>query len=194
MISRFAACAGLAFPMLFSASVVEAGPCRTVACYEKTNPPVVYRTFRNRVVIEPGLYEIARVPSLYGTRKRRVVLHPGETTWHETPGVYKTVTVTKRVAGGYTWEYRTINGREVRCKVKLPARTVTFDKQVLVKRGHRWAERTAPVYGYVEDRVLLRPYKNIAIHHPPYVRRYAQRAAVQPEGYVWRRVRGSAGY
>lgn len=170
-------------------AMAGSGECRgAVACYQKTSPPVIHRTIKNRYVIEPGLYEVARVPSLYGWRKRRVIVEHGHTVWHETPAVYRTVTVTKKVRGGYRWETRIINGRETLCKVKLPPKVVTFEKKVLVKRGRRWAERTAPVYAWEEDRVLLRPYKNIAIHTPPYVRRTRERAAIQPEGYVWRKI------
>ncbi len=186
--------AGVAALVTFGATGADAGPCGAVACYEKTGPSLVHRTFRNRYVIEPGLYEVARTPSIYGLRQRRILVEPGETIWHETPAVYKTVTVTKRVAGGYTWEYRTINGREVRCKVKLPVRTVTFEKKVRIVVGKRWAERSTPVYGWAEDRVLLKSYKNIAAYTPPYARWTRERAIVQPEGYVWRRVRTPAGY
>lgn len=186
--------AGVAAIVTLSGGEANAGPCGAVACYEKGRPSVVHRTFRNRYIIEPGLYEVARTPSVYGLRRRRVLVEPGHTVWHETPAVYKTVTVTKRVAGGYTWEYRNINGRDVRCKVKLPARVVTFEKHVRIKGGKRWAERSAPVYAWAEDRILMKPYKNIAVYTPPYARWTRERAVVQPEGYVWRRVRVPAGY
>ncbi len=199
MSSNFRACltammAGVAALAGIGLTSADAGPCGAVACYEKTRPSVVHRTYRSRHIVEPGLYEIARTPSIYGMRRRRVLIEPGHTTWHETPAVYRTVTVTKRVSGGYKWEYRTIKGRQVKCKIKLPARTVTFDKKVRVRGGKRWAERSAPVYGWAEDRILLKPYKNIAVHTPPYARWTRERAIVQPEGYVWRRVRTPAGY
>ncbi len=159
-----------------------------VACYQKEPAPVIHRTLQRRHVIEPGLYEVARVPSLYGWRKRRVVIEPGHIVWHETPPVYRTVTVTKRVSGGYRWEKTLVNGRETLCKVKLPPRTVTVERKVLVSKGRRWAERTAPVYAWSEERVLLRPYKNIAIYTPSHVLITRERVAIQPEGYVWRKI------
>jgi len=176
---------------LMAVPVAQAGEsgCGTaVACYEKVPAPVIHRTIQRRHVIEPGLYEVARVPSLYGWRKRRVMVEPGQVIWNETPPVYRTVTVTKRVPGGYRWEKRGVNGRETLCKVKLPPRTLTVEKKILVSKGQRWAERMPPIYAWTEDRILLRPYKNIAIHTPPHVLATRERVAIQPEGHVWRKI------
>ena len=52
--------------------------------------PVLHRTFKRRVVLDRGVYEIAREPSLYGTATRRVLLDSG-VEWRERPAVYKTV-------------------------------------------------------------------------------------------------------
>jgi hypothetical protein len=141
--------------------------------------------WRKRIQVEQGVYEIARKPSLYGWARSKVRL-PRE--WHEIPAVYKTVTVTQRTRTHYVWEKRLVNGRDVMCKVKVPGEHVTVEKQVLVSPARRVAVG-APQYAYSERRVLIRPYKNIAIYHPAKHIYTTERVSIQPEGYVWRKAR-----
>jgi hypothetical protein len=161
----------------------QAGKACVGDCYVQARPPVVYRTFKRRVQLEGGVYEIAREPALYGWARRKVAV---EREWHEIPAVYKTVSVTVRTPTRYVWEKRLIRGREVMCKVKVPGERVVTEKQVLVSPARRVAVG-APAYAYAERRILLRPYKNIAIYHPARHVYTTERVAIQPEGYVWRK-------
>jgi hypothetical protein len=72
----------------FSQGEAKAGGDCWRDCAMPERPPVVHRTFKRRIQIEQGVYEIARTPSVYGwvvdsnTPKgytsvgRRVLLHP----------------------------------------------------------------------------------------------------------------------
>jgi len=155
-------------------------------CYVKDRPFVINRTFKRRIQVQQSVYEIAREPSLYGWTRQKVLLEH-DVEWRETPAVYQTIHVKERTPSRYVWEKRLIRGREVMCKIRIPGKTVMVEKRVLVSPARRIAK---PVYGYVERRVLLRPYKNIAIYHPARHVYTTERVAVQPEGHVWRKVRG----
>jgi hypothetical protein len=99
------------------------------------------------------------------------------------------------------------------CYVKMKPKIVhrTFRRRILVIQGSYESVYKAPVYGEVvhssifgtgdreiegavvddpasDNRVLLRRYRNIAIYHPAQYRWITERVAIQPEGYVWRRV------
>jgi hypothetical protein len=165
---------------------VQAGsPCH--GCYVKDTPPVVYRNWKKRIQVEQGVYEIAREPSVYGWARKKVRL---AREWREIPAIYKTVRVTERTPTRYVWEKRLVKGREVMCKIKVPGERIVTEKQVLVSPARRIAVG-GPAYGYVERRVLLKPYKNLAIYHPARHVYTTERVAIQPEGYVWRKARRS---
>lgn len=165
------------------ASPAVAGDRCVGDCYVQAKPPVVYRTFKRRIQLERGVYEIDREPALYGWTRRKVAL---QREWREIPAVYKTVRVTQRTRTRYVWEKRLIRGREVMCKVKVPGERIVTEKRVLVSPARRIAVG-APAYAYSERRVLLRPYKNIAVYHPARHVYARERVAIQPEGYVWRK-------
>jgi hypothetical protein len=177
---------GGALTVLFGPQASAGGAC-VGECYVQARPPVIYKNWKRRIQVDPGVYEIAREPSLYGTARTKIRL-PRE--WREIPAVYKTVTVTKRTRSRYVWEKRLIRGREVMCKVKIPGERITMEKRILVSPARR-VYVGAPAYAYAERRVLLRPYKNIAVYHPARHVYGTTRVAIQPEGYVWRRVRKS---
>jgi hypothetical protein len=185
MIASAAAFAAL-LPFGGGAQAGEAG-CRG-QCYEEAPAPPIRRTFMRRITIEPGAYEIDREPSLYGWATRRVLLDSG-VEWRERPAVYKTVQVRRHIRAHVIWEKRWVDGRYIMCKVKVPAKTVWADKQVLVSSGKRWKVRSQPVYGYVSKRILLRPYKNIAIYHRPVEKYVKEKVVIQPESTVWVPVR-----
>ena len=176
------AVAGLSF-----AEPAQAGGNCGGDCYVKDTLPAVHRTFKRRIQVEPGVYEIARKPALYGTMRTKVAL---EREWHEIPAVYKTVRVTERTRTHYVWEKRLVRDREVMCKVKVPGERVVTERQVLVSPARRVAVG-APAYAYVERRVLLQPYENIAIYHPARHVYRTEHVTIQPEGYTWRRARRS---
>jgi hypothetical protein len=76
---------------------------------------------------------------------------------------------------------RTIRSREV---VEPDVYTIVRRPSVYgnithVRQGGRWV----PYAGDEDDgRILLRPYKNIAVHTPPRVQHARERVIVQPEG------------
>jgi hypothetical protein len=156
-------------------------------CYVKEAPPLIHRTWKRRIQVEQGVYEVNREPSRYGWVRNKVAL---SREWHEIPAVYKTVHVSMRTRTRYVWEKRLVHGREVMCKVKIPGEHIVAEKQVLVSPARRIAV-SAPAYAYVERRVLLKPYKNIATYHRARHIYTSERVAIQPEGYVWRKARRS---
>ncbi len=145
--------------------------CVGEGCYVEAPRKVVRKRMKYRVQTGHGVYEIAREPSLYG--------------WTETPALewrdaeYETVTVQ---APRYKWKRCTLRGREVMCKVRVPG-VVARQKRVMVSPGG-WA----PTGELERRRVLLRPYKNIAIYHRARNEYVTVRAHIQPEGTVLRRV------
>lgn len=158
-----------------------------VECYERAPYAGYSRTFRRRVQEYPGVYSIERAPPHYGTRTRHVVLQRASVVWHRAPSEYRTVAVTRRVGGGWTWEKRLIKGKWVMCKVRRPYRTVAATRRVLVRRGHAYAVRRPAITTVVQDRVLLRAYRNFARYTPAYTYDVYERAHIQPEGMRWRR-------
>lgn len=151
------------------------GGCTGERCYEAVAPKPIYRTMKYRVQTEQAVYEIARTPSLYGWVQRPAF------EWRDAE--YRTVTVREKLPR-YTWQKCTgASGRELMCKVRAPGGMVEREKTVLMRPG--WVQT-----GYTQKRILIRPYKNIAIYHRPRNEYVTVRAAIQPEGVAWRRVRG----
>lgn len=99
------------------------------------------------------------------------------------------------------------------CYVKVKPKIVyrTFRRRILIQEGAYETVYKQPRYGEVvwsnkfgtgdrqvegavaddpasDNRVLLRPYRNISTYHPARYRWITERVAIQPEGYVWRRV------
>lgn len=149
-------------------------------CYEKAPVRPVYRTYIRRDVVEPGVYGVYRTPSVYGVAQEKVY-EPGEVIVHEQEPVYRTVTREVRKPGGWAWQKCEAPGKEIICRVRLPATYVTVEKQVLVRRGRRWAEHTPPTVGEVHRRILLRPYKNIIDYKRPDVVYSREHLAIYPE-------------
>lgn len=153
-------------------------------CYEEVAAPPIHRTFKRRIEIERGVYEIAREPALYGWATRRVLLDDG-VEWREKPAVYKTVKVRRHVKSRTVWEKRWIDGRYVMCKVKVPGKTVWTHKTVMVSPAKRWKVRSKPVYGYVKKRILISQYKNIAVYHRARHKYVREQVVIEPESTVW---------
>ena len=153
-------------------------------CYVQAPLRPVHRSYIRRDVVEPGVYEVARSPSTYGWTGQAFE-QPGEVIWHETPSVYRTVPVRVRRPGGWTWREGCVQGQAAVCRVHVPSTYATVERQVLVKPGHRWAERTPPAVAYAERRILLRPYKNYAHFQRPYIAYHREHLTIQPEGSRW---------
>ncbi|MEJ2118623.1 MAG: hypothetical protein P8Y67_08410 [Alphaproteobacteria bacterium] len=167
-------CISLLAAGLVLSSTAEAGKRRCVhECYEQVPAPVIHRTYKYRVLEKRGRYEIKRKPSRYGWVKRRVMV--------KRPAIYRTVTVRRKLPARFVWEKRWVDGRYIKCKVRVPGKIVERTKRVLVSRA-----RYVPTGEYVEKRILLKPYKNISVYHRARHRYMTRRVAIQPEGYVWR--------
>jgi len=158
-------------------------------CYVKEPLRPVHRTYIRRDVVEPGVYDVSRTPSVYGWTDE-AVHEPGETIWHEEPSLYRTVPVRVRRPGGWLWRKQCIGGKEAVCRVRTPPAYMTVEKRVLVRRGKRWSEKVPASTGYVQRRLLLKPYKNYAHFQRPYTSWYRVHLTIQPEGYRWVRVPG----
>jgi hypothetical protein len=166
--------AGAAVAAMMMQSAARAGGigCIGVECYEEVPRKVIHKTMTYRVQTEQGVYEIAREPSLYGWTETPVM------AWHEPE--YRTVTEPEP---RYEWRRCTLRGREVMCKVPT-GRMVAYQRRVMVSPGG-WVAT-----GEMERRrVLIRPYKNIAIYNRARNEYVTVRAAIQPEGTVVRPVR-----
>jgi hypothetical protein len=167
----------------FAATPATAGA--KTECYVKAAPPLIYKHWQRRDVLEPGVYEIYRTPPRYGVVTRKVMAEPGGVIWHETPAVYKTVPKKVKVGGGYAW--KACARGEVVCKVRTPVRYEIRHEKVLVKPGRRYSTRVSPTYTYITERVLLKPYRNYNHFHRPHVQWSRNRVPIQPEGYRWAR-------
>jgi hypothetical protein len=153
--------------------------------------PAYTRTFKRRALIRRGAYEIDREPSLYGHSTRGVLLDDG-IDWHELPAVYKTVKVKRHIRARTVWQKQWVDGKYIKCKVKLPAKTVWTTKKVMVSPARRWKTRSRPVYGYEQKRILIRPYKNIAVYHRAKHKYVREHVVIQPEASVWAPYSGPA--
>lgn len=191
-LGKLVASAGLALALQIGASAAGDLDCYG-NCYEEVPAPAVRKTFLRRVEIERGAYEIDRDPSLYGLATRRVMLDDG-VDWQERPAVYKTFKVRKHVRGHIIWEKRWVDGKHIMCKVRVPGKTVWTTKRVLVSAGHRYKHRSQPTYGYVHKRILLRPYKNIAVYQRARHRYAREHVVILPEATIWQPVSGGPAY
>lgn len=162
-------------------------------CYEQVPAPAMHRTFLRRETLERGEYEIDREPSLYGLATRRVMVDDG-IEWRETAPVYKTVKVRSHTRSHVIWTKRWVNGKHIMCKVRVPGETVWVEKRIRVSGGHRTKLRGQPTYAYEQERILIRPYKNIAIYHRAQHRYLRERVTIQPESFVWQPLSGGPAY
>ncbi len=105
------------------AGEAQAGGCWDGCVTNEPNPPIIHRTFKHRIQVEQGVYEIAREPALYGW------VVPGDPT----------------------------------------------------AKGAAYADDGR--YGTPGRRVLIKPYRNIAIYHRAKHIYPTERVAIQPEPY-----------
>ena len=154
------------------------GACKS-ECYEAVAPKAIHKTYKYRITTQQGVYEIDREPSLYGWTKRPAY------EWRD--AVYRTATVARKLPARTSWEMRLVGDRYVKCKVRLTAEVVEEERQILVSPAGY-----VKTGEYVEKRILLKPYKNIAIYHRANHQYENERVTIQPEGVVWRPIPKSA--
>ena len=138
---------------------------KAVECYEPYRTAPVYGTAQERVLLRAARSRIDRVPAIYGTQQVRRLVSPERTEIRVIPAQYNTVrervelypetTVARTIPavtrteyrrvkvsdGGYAWEYRTIHGKRVLCKVKRKAVYDTVAETVVVKKARVVHER-----------------------------------------------------
>ena len=155
-----------------------------------TNPTArapVYGTVQERVLLRGARSRIDRVPAIYGTRRcagwfrrsapkfasfpRNTAMCAKRSCSTTRPRSTRTIPAVTRTEyrrvkvsdGGYAWEYRTINGKRVLCKVKRKAVYDTVAETVVVKKARVVHERVPAQWGYQKRAVLVAEERREAI-------------------------------
>ena len=208
---------------------------KAVECYQKYHEPAVYQTVYEQVLIRGASSHVEVTPAIYGTQKVRVVISPQRVSYRQVPAQYGYVkesvvihpaTTVKRVIpavtrtvhskvkvsdGGYSWEYRIINGKKVLCKIKNKAQYRTIAETVVVERA-RVVHETIPAtygyetrkvvisegykekvvipaeYGYAQEQVLIQPERRHTVHSPAVYDTVARKVKVSEGHSGWQRV------
>lgn len=163
---------------------------KAVACYEQYRTAPVYNTVYENVVVNPASQYYEAVPPIYGTRKRAVVVTPEQVSYEVVPAVYETRYRTAKVAdGGYSWEWRTINGRKVLCKIKHKPRYEQIGEQVLVQAAYKRRVVIPAQYGYEVEQVVVQPEQRRVVNVPATYETRARQVPVSEGEVGWRRVK-----
>jgi hypothetical protein len=118
--------------------------------------PAIYGTQKKRVLITPQQVSYEHIPARYGYVKEKVVIHPATTVKRVVPAVTKTVHSKVKVSdGGYSWEWRVINGKKVLCKIKHKAHYKTVAETVVVHPKRVVHEKIPATYGYEKRKVVV---------------------------------------
>lgn len=205
-------------------------------CYEKVRRPDVYATVTRPVVVEPARREIVHEPAIIQNRPyrvpvvqprwraiaepakymsvmRRELVRPAEVHYVQRPAVLAEVreTVTTRPAT-VVWR-RSVgrDGAERLCAERIPGRTATVTRTVVVEPARRVAVETPAVYrevarpvlvapahvrhvydpgltAVVTRAVVLKPAATVIVEHSPVVALEEARVLVQRGGTEWRPV------
>lgn len=221
--------------VLASAAPTAAGGY-PVECYQPYRTAPVYETVRENVQVNPGYTRVEQTAPIYGTQRRtvmaspesvgyrtipaeygyireRVLVSPARTKKRLVPGVTETRYRTVKVSdGGYSWEWRVVNGKRVLCKIKHKARYERVAETVTVSPAryvHEWApaeygfakrqvvvtpERTERYviparYETVTEQVLIRPGQSREIHVPPSYQTVTRQVLVDEGRSGWKKVR-----
>jgi hypothetical protein len=162
---------------------------RAVECYERVHTPATYETVYEKVLVRPGGQLVHAIPAIIGTRERVVPVSPNRVSYEIVPAITRTIYHTVKVdGGGYSWEWRVIHGRKVRCKVWHKARNERVAETVVVQPA--WQRRVvAPAeFEGVAEEVVVQPSYVHTIDIPPSYRTIARRVVVNGGSPAWRRV------
>lgn len=176
-----------------------------VECYERYRTQPVYDTVHENVQVHPGYTDVQVSPAIYGTRNRTVLASPERVEYRVIPAQYgyekervmiePARTVARRTApiyemryrkvkvsdGGYSWEWRVINGRRVLCKIKHKAEWGNVAERVLVSHGHVVHETVPAVWGYQKRKVLIAPERSTSYVVPARYETVTEQVVVQPK-------------
>lgn len=162
---------------------------RAVECYEPVHSPAVYDTVYENVMVSPGGQVVDYDPPIYGTRERVVQIAPARVSYEIVPAITRTIYRTVRVnGGGYSWEWRTIHGRRVLCKIWHKARYERVAETVVVQRGRTRRVVHPAEYESIAEEIVVRPEQRRVIDVPASYQTVARRVLVQEGSSGWRRV------
>jgi hypothetical protein len=178
---------------------------RAVECYEPYRTPPVYGTVRERVLFRAAQSRVDRVPAIYGTQQVRRLVAPERVEYRIIPAQYRSVrervelypetTVARTIPavtrtkyrrvkvseGGYVWEYRTIHGKRVLCKVRRKAVYDSVAETVVVRPARVVHERVPAQWGYEDRAVLVAEERREAVVIPAEYGYSAEQVLIQPE-------------
>jgi hypothetical protein len=189
MIGNPASLAVASLAVLGMVSETAAGG-RGVECYEQVNRPSVYETVYENVLISPAGQQVEYVPAIYGTRERVVQIAPARVSYEIVPAITRTIYRTVKVNdGGYSWEWRVINGRKVLCKIRHKARYERVAETVVVQPERLRRVVSPAEYESVAEEVLVRPEQRRIVEVPASYQTVARRVLVREGSSRWRQVR-----
>ncbi|MER8762934.1 MULTISPECIES: hypothetical protein [unclassified Mesorhizobium] len=187
--TRKASCFAIAgLTMLGTMSETAAGG-RAVECYEQVNRPAVYDTVYEDVLVSPAGQQVEYEAPIYGTRERVVQIAPARVSYEIVPATTRTIYRSVRVDdGGYSWEWRIINGRKVLCKVRHKARYERVAEIVVIEPERRRRVVLPAEYESVAEEVLVRPEQQRIVDIPASYQTVARRVVVREGSSSWRRL------
>jgi hypothetical protein len=189
MIGKTASSAIASLAVLGMVSETAAGG-RAVECYEQVNRPAVYETVYENVLVSPAGQQVEYVPAIYGTRERVVQIAPARVSYEIVPAITRTIYRTVKVDdGGYSWEWRVINGRKVLCKVRHKARYQRVAETVVVQPERQRRVVSPAEYESVAEEVLVQPEQRRIVNVPATYQTVARRVLVREGSSRWRQVR-----
>ncbi|MEQ1954768.1 hypothetical protein [Mesorhizobium sp. CN2-181] len=163
---------------------------KAVECYEPYRTAPVYDTVYENVQVNPASQYVEAIPPIYGTRKRSVLMRPEQVTYEVVPAVVQTRYRTVKIAGGgYSWEWRWINGRKVLCKVKNKARYQQVAETVVVQPEYQRRIVIPAVYSYEIEQVIIQPGGSRVVNMPATYQTVARQVLVSEGTTGWKRVK-----
>ncbi|WP_242390346.1 hypothetical protein [Polymorphum gilvum] len=162
---------------------------KPLSCYRQVVVPAEYRTVHETVLVRPASSRVVEHPPVYRTVTERVVLQPERISYRKIAPIYDTrarqVLVRPASVG---WEYRTIKGEQVLCKVQHPPLYRTVHEQVLLKPGGQVAVTVPAIYGTRQRQVLMQPGRRQVVTIPAEYRTVARTVKVSEARTVWQPV------
>ena len=132
------------------------------------------------------------MPAIYGTRKRARAdfARRASATRSCPPSRARRSTARSKVDdGGYSWEWRVIDGRKVLCKIKRKARYEQVAETVMVQPEHKRRVVIPAEYDYEAEQVLIQPEQQRVIDIPASYQTVSRRCLVREGTSGWQRVR-----
>lgn len=176
-----------------------------VECYKPYRTAPVYDTVQENVQVNPGYVHTEVSEAIYGTRQRNVLVSPEQVGYRTIPAEYGYVkerviisqgrTVKRLIPavtdtryrqvkvsdGGYSWEWRVINGKRVLCKIKHKARYGQVAETVVIEPA-RYVHETLPAeYGYQKRQVIIAPERTERYVIPARYETVTEQVIIQPE-------------